>query len=255
PSGWVGLGLPRWVAADHANLGALAESPHPAVEEARRGFRAAEQLVRIAEEAGRPSFGSLRQRAAAVGIDLLLVTAPAVALWGYLVLASPGSALELLGGVAFNSAVLGYVALAFLYFWLGEALGGVTLGKYLARLEVRERSLQRPGWISALLRNLPRILPLWLIGELGAAALAVLLKGGLASVPDSSPAISGFGAILLLVFAAVAVGIAGTVSLVVIQLTGGRERIGDLWGGTWVLRRPARTVRREPTEPVRAGSG
>lgn len=245
---WYGLGTPGWVGVDHRNLRALARTTEPHPGEAARGLRTAEQLVAIARERARVAFGSVRQRATAGALDLILVTVPAVAVWTFIALASPPGTLSLLEGVPFNTAVFGYIAYAFLYFFLAEARWGTTLGKFLLGLEVRERTLAPPGRISALLRNLPRVLPLTLVGELGAPALAVFLKGGTGVIPAASQQFVGSTALLLFLLTAAGVAAVGTVTLVALQVTDGRERVGDLWGGTWVLRRRP-PLRRSPIPP------
>ena len=252
PDLWAGLGTPGWVGGDHRNLRALAASPRPTLPEALRGLQAAEQLVAIARDRARRRFASVGERAAAAGIDLLLVTAPALLLWIYLIRTGPAVALVLLNGVPFNAAVYGYIAYGFLYFFLAEAAWGSTVGKRLLRIELLDRTrFAPPGRISVLLRNLPRILPLALVGELVAPALALLLRGGGGLLPAGAPPLVGETGLLLLLLAAAGLAVVGAISLLFLRVTGGRERIGDLWAGTWVVRRGRAAGPPPPPPPAR----
>ena len=238
---WQGLPVPGWVVADQTNLDASARS---GTGDGREGFRSwltARWLVWVAHDVAIRRFGSVSARTIAFLIDLAVVTAPAVGLWAVILLTLRGGLTAALSNVGFNAAIFGYVAVAFLYFVLAEAFAGTTLGKWFLGLEVRERSLEVPSGLSALVRN-TTVLPLLSVLGVGVAiALAFGLKTGSVgtvtlagvSIPAGLLALAtvlGFvlGGVVLL-------GIGG---LAVIASTAERQRLGDLWAGTWVLRRP-----------------
>jgi uncharacterized RDD family membrane protein YckC len=235
---WRGLGVPAWVGTDHRNLHALAQEPHPSSADADRGLTTARSLLRLSAEIEQPSIGQPRVRAAAFLIDLALLSAPAVFVWGLIALSFAGSPADLLNGVPYNAALFGYTGYGFLYFWLSEAWTGTTIGKRILHLEVRDRDLGRPGPIALLVRNVPRVLPLTVVAEFVGAGLALLLAPGAARLGGGAFPLPGLDGVLLIALAAVALLFVGGISLGVMGLSSERERIGDLWAGTWVLTRP-----------------
>jgi uncharacterized RDD family membrane protein YckC len=237
---WQGLPVPGWLVADQANLDADA---HAGTTDGREGFRAwltARWMVIIGREIGLPRFASLGSRVAAFALDLTLVTAPAVALWAALLVTMSGGLNAALSNVTFNVAIFGFIAWAFLYFVLAETFLGTTLGKRLLRLEVRDRTLTSPSGLSSLVRN-STVLPLLTIVGLG---LAIALAFGLKTGSSGSLTIGGVtlptGIVALvgaLVFVGGGVALLGGGAAIFIALTAERQRLGDLWAGTWVVRR------------------
>ncbi|HKN07654.1 MAG TPA: RDD family protein [Thermoplasmata archaeon] len=262
---WQDLPVPGWMVADQANLDAAARA---GTGDGREGFRAwltARWLVLIARDLGARRFASVGARAAAFAIDLALVTAPAVVLWAALLLTIPGGLSDALSNLAFNAAIFGYIAWAFLYFVLAETFGGTTVGKRFLGLEVRERALAAPSGLSALVRN-STVVPLLSVVGIGVAiALAFGLKSGasgtLTLVGVSLPA--GLLALVgVLAFVLGGVALLGVGAIALIAATSERQRLGDLWAGTWVVRRapPAPTgggpaVGAAPPPPAPGRSG
>jgi uncharacterized membrane protein/uncharacterized RDD family membrane protein YckC len=243
---WKGLGTPTWTGIDHQNLRALARSEDRSAPTAARGLFTARLLLQAAHQVGAEALATFGERAAAFFIDLVVLTAPAVFLWGLLALSLPGGADAILNGVPFNAALFGYAAYGFLYFFALEALTGTTVGKRILRLEVRTRELGRPRFLALFNRNAPRLIPLFIIAELvGPAMVLLLLPSG--SVPPSFANVSnGF---VLIALAAAGLLLVGGVSAVVMNLSPERARLGDLWGGTGVFRRSV------PTRPEEFPSG
>ena len=237
---WAGLPVPGWIVADQANLDASARAGTMDGRDGFRSWRTASWLVMVAHELGSRRFGTLAARCAAFGTDLAVVTAPAVLLWAGILLAIPGGLDAAVSNVGFNAAIFGFIAWAFLYFVLTETFLGTTLGKRLLGLEVRDRSLGEPSGLSSLVRN-STVLPLLSVVGIGVAlALALLLKtgsSGYASLVGVSVPVGLFAlvGVLALVFGGVALLGAGAVIL--IAVTSERQRLGDLWAGTWVVRR------------------
>ena len=233
---WAGVAVARWVAIDHANLRSLARPDAKSPYAVERALLASRLLVQIAGEVVARRLASARQRVIAFLIDLLFLSAPAVAIWGLLALTLPGNESSIAAGVPYNAALFAYPALGFLYFFGMEAATGTTVGKRILRLEVRTRELQRPGAFALLLRNVTHLVPLTILAELAGTAVLVALA------PSSGGALpgvlgTGAGALLLLLLAVAGVAVVGAVSLLAINLSPERERIGDLWAGTWVVRR------------------
>jgi uncharacterized RDD family membrane protein YckC len=259
---WQDLPVPGWIVADQANLDAAARA---GTGDGREGFRAwltARWLVLIARDLGTRRFASVGARAAAFVIDLALVTAPAVALWAVVLLTIPGGLSDALSNLAFNAAIFGYIAWAFLYFVLAETFGGTTVGKRLLGLEVRERALASPTGLSALVRN-STVVPLLSVVGIGVAiALAFGLKSGasgtLTLLGVSLPA-GLFALVGVLAFVLGGVALLGVGAVALIAATSERQRLGDLWAGTWVVRRspPASTGGGPPvgTTPPPPGPG
>jgi len=237
---WQDLPVPGWLVADQANLDASARA---GTADGREGFRSwltARWLVLIARDLGARRFATVGARMAAFAIDLALVTAPAVALWVGILLAMPGGLENALSNVGFNAAIFGFIAWAFVYFVLTETFAGATLGKRLLGLEVRERSLGPPGGLAALVRN-TTVLPLLSVLGVGIAiALAFDLKSGTTTsvsvVGVTLP--SGLYALVgVLSFVGGGVALLGAGGVALIASTSERQRLGDLWAGTWVVRR------------------
>jgi len=256
---WQGLAVPGWLVADQANLDASARA---GTADGREGFRAwltARWMVVIGREIGLSRFASLGARIAAFAIDLAVVTAPAVAVWAAILLTMSGGLNAALSNVTFNAAIFGFIAWAFLYFVLTETFLGTTPGKRLLGLEVRDRALATPSGLSSLVRN-STVLPLLTIVGLG---LAIALTFGLKTGSSGSLTIAGvtlptgivalFGA---LAFVGGGVALLGGGAAIFIALTAERQRLGDLWAGTWVVRRspagPPTGVTAPPGEPPAA---
>ena len=263
---WQNLPVPGWVVADQANLDASARA---GTGDGREGFRSwltARWLVLIARDIGSRRFATVSARTAAFLLDLTFVTVPAVVLWAVLLLTIPGGITTALSNVAFNAAIFGYIAVAFLYFVLCETFVGTTLGKRLLGLEVRERTLAPPSGLAAMVRN-TTVLPLLTVIGVGVAiALAFGLKAGTSSTITFAGISLPSGLLPLvgvLSFVLGGVGLLGFGGVVLIVSTSERQRLGDLWAGTWVVRRlpstatggtvPAGAVVPEPPGPGRSG--
>ncbi|MGP8075616.1 MAG: RDD family protein [Thermoplasmata archaeon] len=256
---WQDLPVPGWIVSDQANLDAAARA---GTQDGREGFRSwltARWLVLIARDIGLRRFAPVGARIAAFLIDLALVTAPAIALWAAILLAMPGGLTDALSNIGFNAAIFGFVAAAFLYFVLLETFGGATLGMRLLGLEVRERLSGSPSGLSALVRN-STVLPLLTVVGIGLAiALAFGLKSGAtASLTLAGVALpTGFLALVgVLAFVLGGVAILGAGGIAFIAATSERQRLGDLWAGTWVVRRapsaPSGAAEVRPEEAPRA---
>ncbi len=238
---WTGMPVPGWVVSDQANLDSVARG---GTADGREGFRAwltARSLVLVGATLGRPRFGSLVDRIVAFGIDFLLLGVPATAVFGEIARATPGGFVGVLSSAGFNAAIYGFVAVAFLYFALSEYAVGTTVGKWVRHLWVSDRELRPVGGFSALVRNVS-LVPLLTVEGLGAALLAVELSKGAATgagtvlgvgVPLGVLAVAG-----IVGFVTVAAGLLGSIAAIVIALTAERQRIGDLWAATWVVREP-----------------
>jgi uncharacterized RDD family membrane protein YckC len=237
---WQGLPVPGWIVADQANLDAAAGT---GTQDGREGFRSwltARWLVLIARDVGAHRFATVGARIAAFVLDLALVTAPAVVLWVALLLSMSGGLSDALSNIGFNAAIFGFVAVAFLYFVLTQTFGGATLGMRLLGLEVRERAARSPSGLAALVRN-TTVLPLLTVVGIGVAiALAFGLKSGTSvsltlvgvSLPTGLLALVG-----VLAFVLGGVALLGVGGVAIIAATSERQRLGDLWAGTWVVRR------------------
>jgi len=249
---WQGLPVPGWIVSDQANLEASARAGTNDGREGFRSWRTAAWLVLLAREIGIRRFGTLGARAAAFGIDLAILTAPAVAVWTVVLLSVHGGLDSALSNIGFNAAIFGFIAWAFLYFVLTETFLGTTVGKRLLGLEVRDRSLGEPSGLSALVRN-STVLPLLTVIGVGVAiALAFGLKSGSSSsvlLAGVSLPVGVFALLGVLLFVFGGVALLGAGAVLFIAATSERQRLGDLWAGTWV-------VRRVPAVPfVPTGSG
>ncbi len=258
---WQGLPVPGWVVSDQANLDAVARAGSSDGREGFRAFLTARGLVLIGRELGARRFASVGARAAAFALDLVIVTAPAAAVWVALVLATPGSLDALASNVAFNASVYGFAAVAFLYFVLAEAWGGRTVGKALLGLSVRDRALRSPGLPASLVRNASKIPTLTILGIGLAVGLLLLLKAGsggtlttVGGVAVSTGLVDFLGTV---VFVVGGVGLLGALGILTILLTAERQRFGDLVAGTWVVRTtpPAGAPPRGAPAPAASGGG
>jgi uncharacterized membrane protein/uncharacterized RDD family membrane protein YckC len=237
---WQDLPVPGWIVADQANLDAAARA---GTGDGRDGFRAwltARWLVLIARDLGLRRFASLGERVAAFVIDLAIVTAPAVALWVVMLETISGGLTDALSNLGFNAAIFGYVAWAFLYFVLCETFVGTTVGKRLLGLEVRERALGGPSGLAALVRN-STVLPLLSVVGIGVAiALAFDVKSGATgtlTLGGVTLPVGLFAIVGVLSFVLGGVALLGLGAVALITATAERQRLGDLWAGTWVVRR------------------
>lgn len=237
---WHDLPVPGWLVADQANLDASARAGTADGREGFRSWKTARWLVVIARDLGLSRFASAGARSLAFLLDLALVTLPAVAVWAALLETIPGGVTDALSNVAFNAAIFGFISWAFLYFVLAETFYGTTLGKRLLGIEVRDRAFAPPSGLSSLVRN-ATVLPLLTVVGIGVAiALTLGLKGG----AGGSPAFGGVslptGIVALvgtLAFVGGGVALLGGGAVALIVATAERQRLGDLWAGTWVVRR------------------
>lgn len=236
---WDGLPVERWVVGDHANLEALASSaPHEPTDGSRAVF-AASVLDRVGQQLIAGRFADFRERAVAFGIDAAVVAAPATAILAYLILTGGSTFLEVTTNLWVNAAILGLVAAGVVYFVVAEALFGTTLGKSVRHLTVVDRDRQRVGVRSGLLRDIPKALPLTAV-ILGLTDLLIFARfannsGAFPTGLSGSAALAlGFAGILL--FVVTALTVSGVVSMLSIQASGERQRLGDYLAGTWVLK-------------------
>ena len=242
---WQDLPVPGWLVADQANLDSSAEA---GTTDGREGFRSwlmARWLVGVGRDLGFSRFAGIGARVQAFLIDLAIVTAPAVFVWAALLWTIPGSLDDALSNVTFNAAIFGFISWAFLYFVLTETFLGATLGKRWLGLEVRDRLLALPSGLSSLVRN-STVLPLLTVVGIGLAiGLAFGFKAGATATPSYGGVSLPTGVIALagvLAFVGGGVALLGVGAVVLIAATTERQRLGDLWAGTWV-------VRRAPTPP------
>jgi uncharacterized RDD family membrane protein YckC len=234
---WAGLPVPPWVDLDHQNLRALVVSKERRPRDAARAWWTARWLVRMARELATPRFATPSRRFLAGLVDFLLIAAPATVLWVAIVRTTGGPASTVLTGVPLNAAAIGYAAWGFVYFVVAERWFGTTLGKRLVHIAVTDRSLRRPSTIPSLLRNAPKLIPLSVVGIVGAQLVVVLLKGvgglGLSSAAMFLPTIAVVAAIALLL--TLGVGIPTAAGAFGMSLSAERQRLGDLLAGTWVV--------------------
>jgi uncharacterized membrane protein/uncharacterized RDD family membrane protein YckC len=257
---WQGLPVPGWVVSDQANLDSIARSGSTDGREGFRGFLTARWLVLLGRELGTRRFGSVGARTAAFLVDLLVVTAPAAALWVAFIEVTPGTISDLAANIPFNAAIYGYAAVAFLYFVLTEAFAGRTVGKAVLRIAVRDRRMERPRLSAALLRNVSKLPTLTVVGIGLALALLFLLRAG---TGGTLPLVGGLPIpvglldfVVALAFVLGGIGLLGAVGVLGVLLTSERQRFGDLVAGTWVIRttRPSEgTPSPVPPEGVRSG--
>jgi uncharacterized RDD family membrane protein YckC len=238
-----GLSLSPWVVADRQNLSALTKSPTLDPADATRAWMTARWLVLAIRESARGRFGTFGLRAYAFLLDLVVLTLPMLPIWYALATGASGGS-GLLTSIGFNAAIYGYAAVGLLYFVLLEGFTGTTLGKAIAGLEVRDRTLGRPGGIPVLVRNLPKIVPLTALGLAIATGVAILsVGGGIGGTGDLLGVALAIGILGLLV--ALGVVVPALISWACMLASPEHQRIGDWFAGTWVVvRRP--TVVRMP---------
>ncbi|HXY47586.1 MAG TPA: RDD family protein [Thermoplasmata archaeon] len=250
---WQGLPVPGWVVADQANLDALARE---GTTDPREGFRAwltARWLVNLGRDLGLRRFATVGARATAFLIDLAIAVAPAIAVWSALVVTTPGDVDTLLSNVGFTASIYGFVAFAFLYLAIAETVTGASLGKRACGLAVRDRQMRTPAFSAALVRNVS-LLPMLTITALGAALSVVFV---LRASSFGTLVVDGFALpagllafVTLLAFLVGGIGLLGALGALVIALSSERQRIGDVWAGTWVVR-----ARWEASPPMPAAVG
>ncbi len=246
---WQGLPVPGWIVADQANLDAVARAGSSDGREGFRGWLTARWLVAIGRDLGQRRFGTVRSRTFAFGLDLAVVTAPALLVWFLLAVAEPGGLEALFSSVVFNAAIYGFIALAFLYLVVAETVTGTSPGKRFVGLVVRDRALRPPGFLSVLVRNVSVLPVLTVVGLGGAIAVAVASKTGSApSAPVAAiPLPGGLLAVVgVLLFLLGGVALLGAIAVLVIALTAERQRLGDVLAGTWVVRAPKVTAAAPP---------
>ncbi|MCI4327767.1 MAG: RDD family protein [Thermoplasmata archaeon] len=233
---WSGLAVPAWVELDHRNLRALVTSPERRPRDAARAWWTARWLVRLGRELSRTRFARAGPRLAAGTVDALVMAVPTLLVFVVLVETSTVSNSTFLDGAAYNAAAIGYAAWAFVYFVVAESGYGTTLGKRLFGLAVTDRSLQRPTLVPAMLRNAPKLLPLTIIGVVGADLVFLLVRGvgGLGITgPSFFPDLAIATVFLFLIL--LGVGLPTAAGGLTMSLTAERQRVGDLLAGTWVV--------------------
>lgn len=252
---WTGLPVPGWVISDQANLESVAQAGTTEPREALRSFATARALVRFGESLGRPRFASIVQRLAAFVVDVAILGAAGAAVFAAIVLSTRGGLVGALDSVAFNAAIYGLVGASLLYFAVAELVFAATVGKALVGIEVRDRSMGPIGGVASFVRNTP-LLPVMTLYSVGLAlGIAIALRGTSASgslaglgLPAGTIALLSIGAVVL-----AGVGLAGAVGVATMALTSERQRVGDLWAGTWVVRRLRRALPSSPPAAVRFG--
>ncbi|MGP8078308.1 MAG: RDD family protein [Thermoplasmata archaeon] len=249
---WEGLPVPGWIVSDHANLEGVARSGTNDPREGFRGWMTARWLVLVGRELSLRRFATIFERLAAFAIDLAIVTAPALLLFGAIAEATPGGFGAVATNIPFNVAIVGAIAAALLYLTLAEAYAGTTVGKAALGLVVRDRSLRTPDGLAALVRNLPLAPILTFVAFGGAVALAVAIKGIRAAgtpVLGVSVPVGVFAGLVIVAFVVGAVALLGAFGVVAMALTGERQRVGDLWAGTWVVREATEGRARQAPAP------
>ncbi len=233
---WAEAGAPPWVEADQANLDALARAPDVGARDAWRAHLTARHLVRVGRQIGRRRFGTTFQRSAAFVIDLLFMVSPAAVGWFFLSATLPGTATDILNSAAFNAAAFAYAAYAFVYFVVAESIWGTTVGKMLLRLRVRDRALRPVRPVPVMVRDLPKLLPLSIVGFGGAVATLLAVKGGtVAGAGGLDLPAQIFAVAFLVLFIAFGVGLCGLASFIAIYASSENQRLGDYLAGTWVI--------------------
>jgi uncharacterized RDD family membrane protein YckC len=233
---WAGLQVPAWIELDHRNLRALVDSPERRPRDAARAWWTARWLVRLGREVSLSRFGKAGPRFLAATVDTVVLAAGAVVVWVVLVLTSRVSDATLLDGAAYNAAAIGFAAWAFVYLVVAESWFGTTLGKRMFGLTVTDRTLHRPTVVPAMLRNAPKLLPLVVVGEVGADLVFLLLRGtGALGLPGNTlfpdlALVTIFAFLLVL-----GVGLPTAAGALTMSLTSERQRLGDLLAGTWVV--------------------
>jgi len=223
---FVGLPLSPLVSGDYENLRHLSARSPPNPDEAWRAILAGYHFRRLFQEIwARRLSGSLR-RTAAFGLDLALTMAVPLALLGAWVLSlSPAQANALADSIPFNTYVLLIGTVPFLIFAGTEAAWGRTPGKALLGLRVVQGGLGTPELFPALLRNVPKLLPLNAIA-VGLAAAFLVEATGLGALLTGTVVLATIGVAL----------ITCSVGFFLASRGPRHQRIGDLMAGTWVTR-------------------
>jgi uncharacterized RDD family membrane protein YckC len=249
-SPWAGLPVPPWVDMDHRNLRALVTSRERRPRDAARAWWTARWLVRTARDLAAPRFATPGRRFLAGLVDFLLFALPATVAWVAIVLLTRGPASAVLGGVPLNAAAIGYASWGFVYFVVAEHAYGTTVGKRLLKIAVTDRSLRRPSIVPSLLRNAPKLIPLTVVGVVGAQVVVLALRGldalGRSSSAAFLPEVTVLASIALLV--TLGVGIPTAAGAFGMSLTPEHQRLGDVLAGTWVVNEPPTSV--APPVPV-----
>ena len=233
---WDGLPVAPYVIHDYRNLVASQAAPAPAPQEAFRSVAMATQFVRLGRDLSRLRFASPGRRAWAAVIDIAVVTVPALVLWIYLAVTLPGTLDTVLNGLAFNLAVFAYIGYAALYYVVCDVLFGATAGKVLLHLTVTDRNLARPTLLQSLLRESPKAVPLFVIGDLGGPAILYLIRASSSTLSAADGYLAFTAAVLIgLVVATVAIALA--IGGVQVVRDSERQRMGDRWASTWVVDR------------------
>ncbi|HZY70902.1 MAG TPA: RDD family protein [Thermoplasmata archaeon] len=241
---WGEIAVPPWVSADQTNLDALAERPTEERGDAQRAVVTARYLVHVALVLARARFATFGRRARAFSIDLGLFTAVGAVGWALFVAWANPSDPSTLTSPELFLVTTGAATFGFLYFVLAEWLWGSTVGKRITRIEVTDRRLARPGIVSSLVRNIPKLVPLY------AVSVAAVLFGLFARYPTIavSPTLApgvAIGVGVAAVILVLGLGIPGLASLLAIGTGREAQRFGDFVAGTWVVRQsPAATVPR-----------
>jgi hypothetical protein len=237
---WQGLPVPGWVVADQANLEASAKAGTSDGKESFRGWLMSRNLVALTTHLNSRRFGSAAQRTVAYGIDLAIVTAPAIVLWAYLAHTIGGGFAAVASSIPYNAAIYGYISVSFLYFVVLERVVGTTPGKWVQGLLVRERGMRPPALLPLLVRNSFRVPTLSVMGiGLGVAVEFLFVQGSSAPVSFGGLPVS-LGAVaagFIALFVLFGVGLLGVIGYLAISATAERQRCGDLLAGTWVVRR------------------
>jgi uncharacterized membrane protein/uncharacterized RDD family membrane protein YckC len=236
---WAGLPVPSWVIADQKNLDSLALSGTREPRDAFRAWLTARWLVGAGRDLGRERLGQLGARIWAFLADGLLLAVPSVLAWIYLSKTLPGSVSSILTTPLFNAAAIALPAYGFVYFSTLEGRWGTTLGKSLFGLRVTDRKLGHPGLVNVMVRNLPKLIPLTVVGLGGSLFVLTVLRGAGGALGTGAGFADGSALILLGAFIAVGVGVAGVASVLSIQSSSEGQRVGDFFAGTWVVGAPA----------------
>ena len=244
---WHGLPVPGWIVADQANLDTVSQRGPFERLEAERGAQMARALVRVGQHITIARFASVGRRTAAFFVDLVVVLLPAILVWYELLTRAP-NVNDGLKGLAMATASYGFVAVAVLYFAVLASVTGSSVGKWLFHLEVSDRAGHRPGFLRSLVRESPKLVILSVLGSLLPALLGFFL-GGSAEVFGLPSIAGGIFALILLGLLALTFAVSGAVAVVAISISAERQRVGDLWAGTWVLNR------RSTTGPAGAPTG
>jgi uncharacterized membrane protein/uncharacterized RDD family membrane protein YckC len=226
---------PPYVHVDRQNLAALARAGSNDPRDSSRALYAARSLIDHANRASQTRFASFGRRFLAFGIDVTVLSAPAIVVWYVLaeLLYSGGANV-----VEFTAAIFAYIAYAFLYFVAYEIYRGTTLGKRAMGLEVRDRAHRTPGLLPALLRSTTKLPILFLLAVVLAGSTLLIVGVGQAALGSLGPLVSLFGITLLLTIASLPLLLIALVTWAAMHLSAERQRVGDLWAGTVVLERP-----------------